>query len=151
SVEEHGEEDRQRGLVELRRAGLASTESQGVEAAEDRRDGEQVGQDELELVQLHRSPAPAADGPLSWPSPPGEGTLTPWTRSGPSSPLDCWSWPSGSTWVPCARTTGCAARVPSGGGSLHRTGPGSPCTGAGRRSAASWSRCSCVTGLPPTT
>src|SRR4029453_16426891 len=82
-VEEHGEEDRQPGLIELGGAGLPRAEGQRIEAAKDRRDGEQVGQDELELVQLHRSPAPATDGPLPRPWPPGRGTLAPWTLPGP--------------------------------------------------------------------
>src|SRR6185369_4120190 len=151
TVEEHGEEDRQRCLVELGGAGLSRAQGQGIEPAEDRRDGEQVGQDELELVQLHRSPAPATDGPLPRPWPPGRGTLASWTWDGPCSPPPCWPSASRPTCSPCARTTGCAARVRSWNGSGPWTGRVWPFTAAVRPSAASSSRCSSVTDLPPIT
>src|SRR5262249_52396882 len=45
---------RQRGLIELRGRGLACTKGDGVEAAEDRSQREEVGKNEHELSQLHR-------------------------------------------------------------------------------------------------
>ncbi|EAU69575.1 hypothetical protein STIAU_2095 [Stigmatella aurantiaca DW4/3-1] len=53
-VEEHGEEDRQCGLIEVHGGGFSRAQGDGVEATKDGGNGEEVRQNEHQLPQLHR-------------------------------------------------------------------------------------------------
>src|SRR5262249_53310897 len=151
-VEEHGEEDRQCSLVQLARAGIAGAEGEGVEPAEDGSEREEIRQDELELVELHRSPAGWAErNSTSRLASTDGGTLAKWTPRG--WPASCCSppWPPPPTCSRSAPSTGCAVHGPIGRGSGVRTVTASPFTTGARPLAATSSRCCSVMGSPPTT
>ena len=56
AIEEHREKDRQRRLVELSGGGFRSAEGDGVKAAKDGRQREQVWENEQQSADLHRGP-----------------------------------------------------------------------------------------------